>query len=300
MTTDSPTRIDQARATLAEGLTRLQTSEAWRATLANVAEFQKGAIGRYSFRNQVMIMNQSPSALDVQGFRAWLERGRVVRKGEHALWIFAPCPVKAKPAEESEEAKGPRMFFKAIPVFEASQTERIEGPNGRDLPERPTIAPLVQGDSRAAELQILCDVACSQIPNVSRIERRERRPGDLINANGWFNVANGSIVVLSDRPVDSQFRTLVHELAHAILHTDNHDCRGEQELEAESVAFVVSHALGLDTACYSFPYVATWSKGTDAAAKVAASGERIVKATRLILDAVRPTATTLNALSEAA
>lgn len=31
-------------------------------------------------------------------------------------------------------------------------------------------------------------------------------------------------------------------------------------LEAESVAFVVLNALGIDTAQYSFKYVATWSR----------------------------------------
>ncbi|MGI6622549.1 MAG: hypothetical protein ACOX4T_05340 [Acetivibrionales bacterium] len=35
------------------------------------------------------------------------------------------------------------------------------------------------------------------------------------------------------------------------------------EVEAESVAFVVCSALGLDTHEYSFEYIATWSSGKE-------------------------------------
>jgi len=35
------------------------------------------------------------------------------------------------------------------------------------------------------------------------------------------------------------------------------------EIEAESVAFCVMTACGLDTSEYSFPYIAGWSSGRD-------------------------------------
>jgi hypothetical protein len=50
--------------------------------------------------------------------------------------------------------------------------------------------------------------------------------------------------------------------------------------------FIVSHTLGLDTGVYSFPYIASWGSGDDATKRVRASGERITKAARLILDAL--------------
>jgi hypothetical protein len=82
-------------------------------------------------------------------------------------------------------------------------------------------------------------------------------------------------------------KTLVHETAHAILHGsgDHHDTP-TKEVEAESVAFIVSHVLGLDTSAYSFPYVAHWADGTDATDLVRQSGERIHSAARRILDAL--------------
>jgi hypothetical protein len=60
------------------------------------------------------------------------------------------------------------------------------------------------------------------------------------------------------------------ELAHITLHqpetvaagTDSPVpvCRGRQEVEAESVAFLVASAHGMDTSSYSFPYVAGWAQ----------------------------------------
>ena len=83
-------------------------------------------------------------------------------------------------------------------------------------------------------------------------------------------------------------KTLAHELAHAILHSEA-DCTGPTkavaELEAESVAFVVCDDLGLDSSAYSFGYVASWAGGSDNADNaISASAQRITKAARTILE----------------
>ena len=65
-------------------------------------------------------------------------------------------------------------------------------------------------------------------------------------------------------------KTLAHELGHVMLHEpqDATDaatvaaCRGQREVEAESVAFLVTSAHGIDSAQYSFPYVAGWAPRT--------------------------------------
>ena len=63
-------------------------------------------------------------------------------------------------------------------------------------------------------------------------------------------------------------KTAIHELAHSVMH--DFEPKGEgtalpgratREVQAESVAFVVSSWLGLDTGDYSFGYVAGWSEG---------------------------------------
>lgn len=68
-------------------------------------------------------------------------------------------------------------------------------------------------------------------------------------------------------------KTLIHEIAHAKLHAlpvENGIVTGlpekdrrTREVEAESVAYVVCQHFGIDTADYSFGYVAGWSKGKE-------------------------------------
>ena len=60
--------------------------------------------------------------------------------------------------------------------------------------------------------------------------------------------------------------------------------RGVREVEAESVAYLIGAAHGMDTAAYTLPYVATWAGGTDPAATVRATAERVVRTARGVLD----------------
>lgn len=54
------------------------------------------------------------------------------------------------------------------------------------------------------------------------------------------------------------------------------------EVEVESVAYVVCHAVGLETGEYSFPYVTRWAEGSVDIVKDTA--ERVVACARAILD----------------
>ncbi|MEQ9161106.1 MAG: hypothetical protein RLN74_00245, partial [Ilumatobacter fluminis] len=58
----------------------------------------------------------------------------------------------------------------------------------------------------------------------------------------------------------------IHELAHVLMHDpslgeNGGKLRERVEVEAESVAFVVCDMLGVDSAEYSIPYVASWAAG---------------------------------------
>jgi len=81
-------------------------------------------------------------------------------------------------------------------------------------------------------------------------------------------------------------KTLIHELAHleaghvADLPTYL-NCRGRCEVEAESVAYVVAAAHGLDASGYTFAYVAGWAGGD--LTRVRQAAETVTKAARTIL-----------------
>ena len=78
-------------------------------------------------------------------------------------------------------------------------------------------------------------------------------------------------------------KTLIHELAHALLHSEGPVASREiAEVEVESVAFIVCEALGLDSGEYSFPYVTRWAEGDVEMVKTAA--ERAIVCGKAILE----------------
>ena len=102
---------------------------------------------------------------------------------------------------------------------------------------------------------------------------RELRKGVF----GSFSVTKQAITVRADLPPLQTLKTLIHELAHALLHAEpkeggqRHLC----ELEAESCAFLVLHELGLDTSRYTFPYLASWTEHPD---ELLVAGEKAARA----------------------
>ena len=107
-------------------------------------------------------------------------------------------------------------------------------------------------------------------------------------SNGWCNHDKHAIAVKDSNDEAMQVKTLAHEIGHALMHEDRADLvRALAELEAESVAFVVCRAMGLDTSDYSFGYVAGWARdGEDAIKALKASAARIHDAAKTILASV--------------
>ena len=108
-------------------------------------------------------------------------------------------------------------------------------------------------------------------------------------ALGSFSVTKRVIKIRNDLPPLQTLKTLVHELAHGLMHADPK--AGEQrhlvELEAESCAFLVLHELGLDTSRYTFPYLASWAEHPD---ELLRAGEKAAKVAAAVLSEIRPLA----------
>jgi hypothetical protein len=106
-------------------------------------------------------------------------------------------------------------------------------------------------------------------------------------ANGGTVFGDRRIRVRDTLAPAHKVKTLAHDLGHALLHEDAND-RALAELEAESVAFVVCEAVGIDAGDYSFGYITTWAAGDADAVEAAlrASGGRISGAARTVLDAI--------------
>ena len=134
--------------------------------------------------------------------------------------------------------------FRAVPVFDVSQTE------GKPLPE--IVNPLV-GDVQAYNEMFETLKAVSPFPvEIAPIK----------GADGYCRFGDDAkIVVRSGLSEQATIATLVHEIAHARLHVDKAGTRHQKELEAESVAYVVCQKYGIDTGENSFGYLAGWGEG---------------------------------------
>ncbi len=248
-------------ATLEQGVRELAQSQEWQRYLRYQSRFH-----RYSANNVLLIAAQCPDATQVASFGAWRAMGRAVRRGERAIWILAPILVRARDERDATELRG----FRPVPVFDVSQTE------GSVLP-----APCVPlaGASGAEHYDALVAVARSWDFSVLDHDFVGGVHGDCDHRVRRLRVERRD-------PPSQRVKTLAHELAHGFLHAQVVS-RAEAELEAESVAFVVCHALGIDSGCYSFGYLATWAGGGDSAVvALRAAAGRIERAARAILDAL--------------
>jgi len=262
---------------LEEGVESVRSSEGW----AKWLRFQS-SLYRYSWNNTMLIAMQCPGASFVMGFRKWQEHDRQVRKGEKSIKILAPC-FRKRTNEKTGEEESVLAFFRTVSVFDVSQTD------GEELPL--PCQPLEGGDSGLfAALK-----AHSEKRGVP--VRSESISG---GAHGYYDCVGKFIAVESSNSQAQQAKTLAHEIAHSKLHADfsrDEQTRGDRELEAESVAFIVCNHFGLETGEYSFAYVANW-KGDGAVEGLKKSASRIAKAAKEIIEAVEEAAS--KAVSKAA
>ncbi len=179
---------------------------------------------RYSLFNVFQILVTRPDATTVAGFKKWQSLGRFVRKGEHGIPILAPIFKKVMDDDEIEQDK--LVGFKVVFVFDVAQTE------GQPLPEPPNW----ESPQQDAVLQDrLTQLATSRGIRV----KLQSLP------NNTQGVSLGGLILLSPF---AGTKTLIHELAHELIH-QREDAPKEKhirELEAEAVAFVVGRHFGLD------------------------------------------------------
>jgi hypothetical protein len=204
-----------------------------------------GRFHNYSFGNILEIARQRPDATRVAGLYAWNQLGRKVRKGERGIRILAPViGVRRKKDSDAEkdirtQNQGVLIGFRSAYVFDVSQTD------GADLPE---LSERVKGNVGQYRERLLDFIAAQGI----RLEFKE----DIAPALGMSY--GGRIAILPGQCAAEEFSTLVHELAHEMLHkADRRTATTKivKETEAEAIAFVVGTTIGLSTGRASADYV---------------------------------------------
>ncbi len=202
-----------------------------------------------------------------------------MNKGEHGIAILAPCvypthPLDnaprtpqadaalgreshsrpaSSPSEDEPAAKRVLRGFKVVHVFDVTQTD------GEPLPD--VERPLLHGDAPDRLWDHLVGLIAA---DGYRVER-----GPCHGANGYTDYTHRIVRVPDDVEPAQAAKTLAHELGHIRAdhehrftdYATSSACRGQAEVEAESIAYLITAQAGLDSATYSVPYLASWSGG---------------------------------------
>ena len=251
--------IEQLEAGHSEGLTAYLTA--------------MGRFHNYSFGNILEIARQKPDATRVAGLYAWNQLGRKVMKGQKGIRILAPMigTRKKKDTEANKDITKQNqpvlVGFRAVYVFDVSQTE------GAELPAFTERTRGEVGEFR----ERLIDFTIAQ---GIQLEFKE----SIAPAMGMSY--GGRIAILPGQEPAEEFSTLVHELAHEMLHKAERrtaTTKTVRETEAEAIAFVVSQTIGLDAGRASADYIQLYHGN---AALLTESLEVIQKTAALILSAI--------------
>ncbi len=232
----------------------------------------------YSARNTLLINMQKPDATLVAAFGKWKQLGRNVERGEKGIEILAPVVYKTNMIEKTDRPAvdefGNKLYnddgtekmetiekpmtglaFKKTYVFDVSQT------SGEEIPE---FTSELHGDIDSAKKEAVF-AALKKVTGID-IEFKDIKGG----SKGYYSYVNNQIVIKAGMSDAQTLKTAFHEAAHCLLHdpkkniVTNKSPRNEKEVQAESVAFMVSEKFGIDTSEYSFPYIASWSDGKPA------------------------------------
>jgi len=216
-----------------------------------------GAMGRfhtYSFGNIMLIARQKPDATNVAGIRTWNSLGRFVKRGEKGILILAPMvgyrrsrqreiatEIETDNAADERKPVSQLVGFRAVYVFDITQTE------GKELP---TLTEM-QGEVGGYRERL------TEFVQAQGVELKYSE--HIAPAKGLSH--GGKITLLTGMQPAEEFSTLVHEIAHEMLHRGDRrtlTTKQVRETEAEAVAFVVSRAIGLEAGTASADYIQLW------------------------------------------
>lgn len=231
---------------------------------------------RFSIGNQMLaamqLKQRQLSLSPIASFNRWKELGRSVRKGQKAISLWMPMTIKRQDSSDvdcdhtASDSGSVITLFKLAPRwFSLEQTE------GEDYCEPVEISQW-NADAAMAALEVT-------------LEHFDFLDG---NVQGYAVGRRIAVSPIAEYPHKTRF----HEIAHVVLgHTLEADCndtattpRSIQEVEAESVAFLLCSILDLPGRDESRGYIQSWLEGATLPEK---SAQRIFSISQKILEAGR-------------
>lgn len=234
--------------TLEKGIKDVFNSDKYKKYLYFCSRFHN-----YSFNNIILILSQCPNAKKCASYATWTSLKMPVKKGEKGIKILFPVTFKYEEKTDDEEDEEPKVKtgirYKIGHVFDISQ---VEG-------EMPELVNELELNPEYLESIIHELILNSSVPISYDVSLKKS------DSNGYYDPSTDTIALRKGMSSLQTFKTLIHEKAHSTMHNKNCEdySRSECEVQAESVAYIVSATIGLDTSEYSFGYIACWSEGKD-------------------------------------
>lgn len=229
---------------------------------------------QYSFRNTMLIYMQNPSASLCAGFNTWKNKKMYVKAGEKGLKILAPItetvlrevpvldddgkPILDENGKEQTKKVKEKVFtnkFYVTSTFDISQTV------GEPIPELSYSGTSEKVENYGALKKVLEEIAPFPVEYTDELQE---------GCDGRCSYTAEQIYIRNDMEEAKTVEVLIHEIGHAYMHDKTRfeeakehlkviSDRDSREIQAESLSYIVTHKLGLDTSGFSFPYIAAWS-----------------------------------------
>ena len=233
------------------GLKEYVNSDQYKKYLDTISKFHN-----YSRRNIDLIHQQKPDATLIAGAKKWNESfERYINKGEKGFTIYAPSEYKVKDLNgdfvlDKDGKVKTNIRFIPVKVFDVSQT------NGKELSLN-SVELENNVENYVDIYKVLKEIADKDNIKIVFVDK-ELMP----RAYGSYTPAKNTIELRKGMGQGDTLSTLIHELAHAkyqskIITTEEYALN---ELHAESIAYVTSKHLGLDTSKQSFGYLNSYMK----------------------------------------
>lgn len=236
-----------------------------------------GRFHRFSIGNQILaaiqLQERNLPLSPIASFNRWKELERSVSKGQKALVLWVPITVKRRDTDSEVEEGASNENGRLLTLFRlAPRWFSLDQTEGKDYTE-PIESPYWDAEAALSALDITQ-------------ERFDLMDG---NVQGYAVQRRIAVSPLAEYPHKTRF----HEIAHVVLgHTQQADCRDAastprriQEVEAESVAFLLCTILDLPGRDESRGYIQSWLEGSQLPEK---SAQRIFSTSQKILEAGKP------------
>jgi|TARA_Y100000310_G_scaffold319048_1_gene373828 hypothetical protein len=213
---------------------------------------------KYSFGNQILIWIQKPDATQVAGGKQWFDKfGRQVTDWDADISIIAPRTGISKEGKEIKKkvssdqwnrlkSKYEYTYFTGATVYDIGDTEPVagwKGPKGED-PFEPA-NPRTESNESVEEITAMIEAARAW----GKSKNIDIQSEGLREGHGGYS-SGGKIRINNAYQGMNLFSTLIHELAHEVLH-QNAEAKGDEkkpkEIDAESTAYIVLKRYGWES-----------------------------------------------------